>query len=381
MLKDLAPTNVAGYGPAGCAALAPKSVPGPFRTAKTLNVHILHPLADRRWDDLVARHRHASVFHHRGWLEALSRTYGYEPLVLTSSPDGSTLESGMVVCRVSSWLTGTRLVSLPFTDHCEPLLSDPAETRTFTKWLRAECDRNRQQYVELRPLSEIQITESGLKPTGSYWLHELDLGYGLEQIFRRLHKNSFQRKIRRAERERLSYEVGRSRQLVDEFYQLLLMTRRRHHLLPQPRSWFKNLVECMGDKAEIRIARKCGTPIAAMLTLRHRSLVVFKYGCSNAAFHNLGGIPFLFWRLIEECKLSGAEKIDLGRSELDHKGLVVFKDRLGASKRLLTYYRYTNAGGQQETAPWQWRGFREILCNSPDAFFSTAGSILYRHMG
>jgi hypothetical protein len=137
----------------------------------------------------------------------------------------------------------------------------------------------------------------------------------------------------------------------------------------------------MGDKAEIRIARKCGTPIAAMLTLRHRSLVVFKYGCSNAAFHNLGGIPFLFWRLIEECKLSGAEKIDLGRSELGHKGLVAFKDRLGASKRLLTYYRYTNVGGRRETAPWQWRGLREILCNAPDAFFSKAGSVLYRHMG
>src|SRR5271156_3348503 len=98
MLKDSAPTNVAGYGLTGGAALAHKGAPGPFRTAKTLNVHILPPLADRRWDDLVARHRHASVVHHRGWLEALSRTYGYEPLVLTNSPAGSALESGMVVC-------------------------------------------------------------------------------------------------------------------------------------------------------------------------------------------------------------------------------------------------------------------------------------------
>jgi hypothetical protein len=273
------------------------------------------------------------------------------------------------------------LVSLPFADHCEPLLNDPAETRAITNWLRDECDQNSRQYVEIRPISELQIAESGLKPTGSYWLHELDLGDGLDKIFRRLHKNSFQRKIRRAERERLSYEVGRSRPLVDEFYQLQMMTRRRHHLLPQPRSWFANLIECMGDNAEIRIARRGRLPIAAMLTLRHRSLVVFKYGCSNAAFHNLGGIPFLFWRLIEECKSLGAEKIDLGRSDLDHKGLVAFKDRLGASKRLLIYRRYTNVGRRREAAPWQWWGFHEILRNLPDAFFSKAGSLLYRHMG
>ena len=369
------------YNPTGCAALSSKDLLERFEPAKILNVHILHPLLDSRWDDLVARHQHASVFHQRGWLEALARTYGYEPLALTNTPPGSPLESGMVVCRVSSWLTGTRLVSLPFADHCEPLLNDPAETPVLTKWLRGECDRKRQQYVELRSLRELWVNEPDLKPIGRYWFHELDLDCSLEQLFRRLHKNSFQRKIRRAERERLSYEVGRSRQLVDEFYRLLLMTRRRHHLLPQPRSWFRNLMECMGDKSEIRIARKCGTPIAAMLTLRHRSSVVFKYGCSDAALHNLGGMPLLFWRLIEECKSSGTEKIDLGRSDLDHKGLIAFKDRLGTRKRLLTYYRYTNARTRREAAPWQRRGFREFLCNLPDAFFSTAGSVLYRHMG
>src|SRR5260370_39896401 len=31
------------------------------------------------------------------------------------------LESGIVLCRVESWLTGCRLVSLPFSDHCQPI--------------------------------------------------------------------------------------------------------------------------------------------------------------------------------------------------------------------------------------------------------------------
>src|SRR5713101_9298121 len=62
---------------------------------------------------------------------------------------------------------------------------------------------------------------------------------------------------------------------------------------------FRNLVECMGDKIPIRLARKNGAPIAAMLTLRHRSSVVYKYGCSDERSHNLAGMPFLFWRLIE----------------------------------------------------------------------------------
>ncbi len=56
------------------------------------------------------------------------------------------------VCRVSSWITGTRLVSLPFSDHCEPLLGKPSDLGEFVNWLRAECDLQRWRYVELRPL-------------------------------------------------------------------------------------------------------------------------------------------------------------------------------------------------------------------------------------
>ena len=42
----------------------------------TTGVSVIDPLADARWDELVERHPRASVFHTRGWLEALKRTYG-----------------------------------------------------------------------------------------------------------------------------------------------------------------------------------------------------------------------------------------------------------------------------------------------------------------
>src|SRR5205085_8526706 len=136
------------------------------------------------------------------------------------------------------------------------------------------------------------------------------------------------------------YEVGSSIRMIDDFYRLLLITRRRHHLLPQPRAWFRNLVACLGNDVQIRVARKNGTPIAAILSLRHRSSVVYKYGCSDDRFHRLGGMPFLFWRLIQESKEAGVLKIDLGRSDMDRDGLIVFKERLGAARKLLAYSRY-----------------------------------------
>src|SRR5437764_1903006 len=90
-------------------------------------VHQIQPLRDTRWDGFLKRHPRASVFHTTAWLEALRRTYGYEPVVYTTTPSGLDLTNALVFCRVESWLTGRRLVSLPFADHCEPLLDGPGD--------------------------------------------------------------------------------------------------------------------------------------------------------------------------------------------------------------------------------------------------------------
>jgi len=346
-----------------------------------VNIRVTNPLADDQWDSLVARHPRASVFHRRGWLEALARTYGYEPFVLTSSPSDGPLENGIVFCRVASWVTGTRLVSIPFADHCEPLLDYEAAFPAFIDWLRGEFQRRGYSYIELRPLTPLGRTSCDLRASCSYCLHSLDLKPTLEQIFEGLHKDSIQRKIQRAEREKLSYEGGVSGELVREFYQLLLMTRRRHHLPPQPRTWFENLVECMGDSIQIRLARKEGTPIAAIVTLSHRSTIVYKYGCSDARFHNLGGMPFLFWRLIEESKALGVRDIDFGRSDLENESLITFKDRFGAKKRTLTYYRHVGKKVHELLDRRDSWVFRRVVSILPDVLLSATGRILYKHTG
>jgi CelD/BcsL family acetyltransferase involved in cellulose biosynthesis len=343
-------------------------------------MQIIKPLLDARWDELVERHPRSSVFHVRGWLEALHRTYGYEPCAFTNASPNETLKDGVLGCRVSSWITGTRLVSLPFADHCEPLLNSEEDFQESIDYIREKCDELRWRYVEFRPFSGLVRQTRGLDESNSFWVHELDTKPSLDMLARQLHKNSFQRKIRRAAREGLSYERGRSSEIVDEFYRLLLMTRKRHHLFPQPRKWFRNLMVCMAEKLQIALVRKGGVAIAAILTLRHRSCMVYKYGCSDKRYHRLGGMPFLFWKLIEQCKESGIEMIDLGRSDFDNPGLTLFKDRLGAARRPLTYYRYTNPKMEKR---WNWKPFHPegLLSILPDNMLSTAGGLVYRHIG
>jgi CelD/BcsL family acetyltransferase involved in cellulose biosynthesis len=368
------------------SALSTWAVSVEHADAPLTRLFTIDPLSDSRWDALAASHPKASVFHQKAWLQALSRTYGYRPLALTSSPEGGSLRDGIVFCLVQSWITGSRMVSLPFADHCDPLLNEhgdglQVDSPEFSEWMRLQCDAQRQQYIELRPLSLSGHANGRMVPGQPFWFHALDLTPSLEKVFSGLHKDSMQRRIRHAEREQLSYEAGSSDQLVDDFYRLLVITRRRHRLLPQPRSWFRNLIACMGENVRIRVARKERVPVAAMLTLHHRNTVVYKYGCSDERFHHLAGMPFLYWKLIEEAKGAGSELLDLGRTDLDNESLAVFKDRLGAERRPLSYLRYPSTALANGVKPSGHPVVRRLFATLPDVVMPWAGRFVYRHMG
>ena len=152
-------------------------------------------------------------------------------------------------------------------------------------------------------------------------------------------------------------------------------------MLPQPRAWFRNLADCMGDKMQVRLARKNGISIATMLTLQRRSGMVYKYGCSDEQFHNFGAMPFLFWKLIEESKASDLNEIDFGRSDLDNEGLITFKDRFGTTRKRLTYVQYPQAKKGEGMSRWDKPAFRRVLQILPDAVLPMASGLLYKHIG
>src|SRR6266849_6757442 len=203
----------------------------------------IDPLLDPRWSQLVERHPAATIFHTAGWLEALRRTYGYEPVVLTTTGSGEPLENGFALCKVSSWLTGDRLVSLPFSDHCQPLADDPAVLETFLEYLDGQVRQKKYNYAELRPLTAFDPAmeaASRVSIDSSFCMHMLDLRQTEEALFKAFHKNHVQRKIARAKKEELKIETGRSDKLLADFFRLMMITRRRHGLPPQPIAWFRN---------------------------------------------------------------------------------------------------------------------------------------------
>jgi len=347
----------------------------------SMNVYKIDPIKDRRWTEFLNKHPEASVFHTSGWLEALQRTYGYEPVVFTTSPPEAELRNGIAFCRITTWLTRRRLVSLPFSDHCIPLVENSAELSCMLKSLQREVAEKKWNYAEIRAGNLHLPSEAGFEKAKAYSFHKLDLRPNLNELFRGLHKDCVQRKIHRAEREGLTYDEGREDSLLRKFYHLLLMTRRRHGLPPQPVRWFKNVIACLGDSVKIRVASKDGCPVASILTLRHKRTIVYKYGCSDPRFNNLGGTQLLMWKAVREAKNEQLEEFDMGRSDCDNPGLIAFKDRWGAARSTLFYLRYPLRRSQTISEATPGDVAKYIFAHAPDSLLAATGSMLYKYMG
>jgi CelD/BcsL family acetyltransferase involved in cellulose biosynthesis len=349
--------------------------------------HRIDPLQDRRWDEFVERHPGASLFHSSAWLAALSGTYGYKPVAYTIAARGQRLEGSIVFCQVESWLTGRRLVSLPFSDHCEPLVNNQQDWDAITIAVEKECRRAQWRYIEMRPRQNGWEAFPSLQLTATpYTLHQLDLGPDVETLFHNCHKNSTQRKILRAEREGLRYREGASQELLDCFYRLHANTRKRHRRPPQPRKWFVNLIRCFGDALKIRVALHGERPVAAVITIRHKDTLVYKYGGSDPGFNHLGGMHLLLWRAIKEAKVEGLRCFDFGRTEAGQHGLITFKRRWGSAQSDLVYSRYSlsdNVSHMFEVAATNWKSKAAtyLLAHMQPRILAFVGRAFYRHVG
>jgi lipid II:glycine glycyltransferase (peptidoglycan interpeptide bridge formation enzyme) len=108
--------------------------------------------------------------------------------------------------------------------------------------------------------------------------------------------------------------------------------------------------------------------------------MIYKYGCSNAAFNRFGGTALLFWKTIQEAREHGFEELDMGRSDIDNLGLIAFKEHWGATGRVINYWSYPT---KPTGLPSLWKKMlaRHVVSISPDIVLETVGKLLYKHIG
>jgi hypothetical protein len=337
---------------------------------------------DARWREFLGGSTTATVFHSSEWMQALTTTYGYECRVLVSSDSDGQVTGGLPYCVMKALLSGRRVVSLPFSDYCGPLATSPVQLEQLLIGIKTVLQDACISDLEMRGCGGGGVAHSlGFSPGERFLRHVIELGDGLERVEGRYHKSCVVRKVARARRESVQVVCGTGCDEVEAFYRLLVITRRRHGYPPPPLEWFKCLAKVLPGSSFV-VLKHMNRPVAAIVSLRFNDVVYYKYGASDERFHHLGVMPFLYAYMVKSAFESGALRVDLGRTELSNTGLADFKERFGAVRSEVVYWRYgsprsssfAGAGALMKMA-------RFVVSKSPRALLPHLGNILYPHSG
>jgi len=344
-----------------------------------MDIQIINPTQYFGWDDLILSKPDYSIFHSSAWAEVLQDSYGYRPNYFTII-EKDKLSALVPIMEVKSLLTGTRGVSLPFTDFCEPILDNGVKFGEVFDEIAQHGRKCGWKFVEFRGgqgiLQEAPSSETFLS-------HMLDLSRGEEKVLSGL-RDSTRRGTKKATAEGVEVTINNSVGGMEVFFRLNSLTRKRHGLPPQPFNFFKHLYDRIISRnlGFVITALFKGEPIAGAIFLTFGEKAVYKYGASDLEYQNLRANNLVMWEAIRRCCQQGFKSLSFGRTEPENTGLIQFKSGWGTTEKPISYYRYdlkmeSFVGARSNGMEI----YNKIFRSMPLPILNRLGALFYRHAG
>ena len=333
-------------------------------------------LNDPDWLNFVTNEPLSTPFHHPKWASMIADCYGFDAFALAlRAQDGERrLIAGIPVIETKAPIRrDRRWSSLPFTDVCAGLV-DGGGGALFARGIETSMQESGVGEMEVAGgVPGVRGLESA-----RYVQHVLHLEKDAKAVASRF-RSSVRRSVRTGRSGELSLRRASGSELLDAFYGLHLMTRRRLGLPTQPHRFFRKLADevlCDG-LGHVAVVEKNKEAVAAAIFLTWNGSVVYKYGASDPTAWNLRPNHLIFADEIEAACLRGDHAFHFGRTDVDDVGLRRFKASWGADELPLTYVQFGKKRAEGSPPP---ELIRALIRHSPLFVTRSLGEALYRYV-
>ena len=307
------------------------------------------PRKDQRWEEFLAKHQGACIYHHPAWFEVLERTYAYRPLGLAYEQEGGGFSGVLPLYFTRSVLRGHRLSSLPHTPLAGPVAEDDEATAALVLAAVDHTRATRASQLQLKTLTpdlhKLVDCLTVLPWDDTYVLELPDARSSLRFGSSRNHSR-IRSSINRSRRLGINVREAESKGDVWEWYHLYLETMRAHVVPPRPRRFFESLWEVLRPRGLMSLLlaeRSCpsGRRLAAgSIFLRYGSTVFYAFNGRRREDLWLRGNDAIQWAAIEDAHRRGFRRFDFGEVSDSNKLLADFKRKWGSEPRRLYRYYY-----------------------------------------
>jgi hypothetical protein len=339
---------------------------------------VLYDLDDPRIITFLLSDERATIYHHPAWLKAISKTYNYLPFYLLLRDEESNSIVGLhpFVIKQNS-IKKSLIVSLPSTTHCDPLFPENFNLNDVVRELNSHFKAYSSYVFRYKkgPHSE------GFSNNSNYIVHIIELLPTLDETYNSFGKRSIRRFIKKADENNLQFRLGSSEIDLKIFYQLEIKLRKSIGLPPAPYKFFFNIWNELNKHNLIflPIVEYQGKPIASSLVLKFRNIISIEYTGLDKNYLDLYPNHKLHWEIIKIAHASeGIKFVDMGRTAIDQKNLVYFKEKWNASPHKLLQLEFPPARKKSIKNGFAIKVLKIINENLPEKILELEGKLFFK---
>lgn len=331
------------------------------------------------WQTLLDLYE-TDVFHSPGWLNSIVETYGFEINAFIVVDESDKPVAGIPYCKIDDMLD-PRIVSLPFSDFCDPLVSTKEQWEMLAeKFLEFDVPLTFKCLHNEVPLNDERIPMAGRDK----W-HCIELNTTSEALWDNIH-SSARRAIRKARKNGITVRVGETKEDLRSFFELHLRIRKfKYELVAQPPEFFENIWDNFMAKGNgaLFLAEHEGKVIGGIFSLVWNNRFYYKFNASDTTNVKLRPNDLMLWTAAEYGIEKGYDYLDFGLSSWDQEGLIRYKEKYATRVGQVSFIKSTPSHGWSERN----NRIRSLLPQLTDLFVDPsvpneitekAGQVLYR---
>lgn len=349
-----------------------------------MTIVCVQPQDDPLWHTLVTR-AGSSVFHSPEWLRVLAQTYQFDiKAYVLVDPEGEP-QAGIPFCEVSD-VWRNRVLSLPFSDYCDPLVPQADHWQDLISYFNAAG-----YYLNLRCLhNQMPLTDEQFEVVKQAKWHGLDLQPDLSDLWDGF-ESSAQRAVKKAQKSGVVIRRAEQKSDLRAFFEMHLSLRKnKYRLLAQPYSFFEAIWHQFieAQKGTLLVADHEGEVIAGILFLEWQNTLYYKFNASKANHLNVRPTDLLIWEGVQYGKAKGYTYLDFGLSDWDQEGLLRFKRKFATEEKTISFLQSCHLSREKRStaAPVDEAGHKLLpqltdlftTEHVPDSVTEKAGELLYR---
>jgi FemAB-related protein (PEP-CTERM system-associated) len=321
----------------------PVTVP-PF--ASPVTVETLRDHREGEWDRYVRSAPGATFFHQLGWRWLVERTFGHRAHYLTALRDGR-IAGVLPLFELKSLLFGHALVSIPFAIGGGLVADDDAVEKSLLGAAKDLARELRVDYLELR--SETPLDDPELLTKNLYVTFRADLAQGEEALLKKMERKRRQM-MNYVAKAPFEHRIAGLEELP-LFYRLFCESMRHHGTPVYPKLFLREILDRHPAHSNLFFVHHEGKPVAAVLNLLFRDVVMPFYAGADRAEKPRGVDEYLYLSIMRWGRENGFRTFDFGRSKRE-TGAYKFKAKWGMDEVPLGYQYYlVKAKGLPNVSP------------------------------